>query len=166
MPRAEPVMSVIFPVHLAAFAALRSVSENHGALITIRGRPVASDKDTLSSYQGEIQKLPPAAGMSMHRLRPALLRMMILNIAAILTFSATGESTALLQVTHGAELPYTQTRLREEVPLRFYEPFEIVVADLEDYIPPRLREADVPGLAIALIHNKRVVWSAGFVFPA
>ena len=98
----------------------------------------------------------------MHRLRPALLRMMILNIATILAFSASGESTALLRVTHGAELPYTQTRPREEVPLRFSEPFEIVVADLEDYIPRRLREADVPGLAIALIHNKRVVWSAGF----
>ena len=87
---------------------------------------------------------------------------MILNIAAILAFSATGESTALLQVTHGAEQPYTQTRPGEEVPLRFSEPYEIVVADLENYIPRRLREADVPGLAIALIHNKRVVWSAGF----
>ncbi|MCP4662682.1 MAG: beta-lactamase family protein [bacterium] len=47
-------------------------------------------------------------------------------------------------------------------PLRDIEPVAAVTADLEAYIPERMREADVPGLAIALIHGGEVVWEAGF----
>lgn len=48
------------------------------------------------------------------------------------------------------------------VPLRISEPVDSVVADLESYIPDRMNEAGVPGLAIALIRDGRIVWTDGF----
>ena len=50
----------------------------------------------------------------------------------------------------------------QEPPLRHVEPLAAVVADLEDYIPALMDRAGVPGLAVALIRDGRVVWSAGF----
>jgi len=49
-----------------------------------------------------------------------------------------------------------------EAPLRWSEPAETVIADLQHYIPERMREGDIPGLAIALIHDGKVVWTEGF----
>jgi len=37
-----------------------------------------------------------------------------------------------------------------------------VVSELETYIPQQLEFADVPGLAIALIHDGEIAWEAGF----
>jgi CubicO group peptidase (beta-lactamase class C family) len=50
----------------------------------------------------------------------------------------------------------------QEVPLRVSEPVESVIADLRSYIPDRMNESDVPGLAIALIRNNKIVWTDGF----
>jgi len=50
----------------------------------------------------------------------------------------------------------------QEGALRVSEPVDSVVADLESYIPGQMKEAGVPGLAIALIRNNRVVWTDGF----
>ena len=50
----------------------------------------------------------------------------------------------------------------QEVPLRVSEPIDLVIADLKSYIPNRMNEADVPGLAIALIRNNKIVWTDGF----
>lgn len=47
-------------------------------------------------------------------------------------------------------------------PLRLSEPVEDIVADLEDYIPERMGQDDVPGLSIALVRDGEVVWAAGF----
>ncbi len=49
-----------------------------------------------------------------------------------------------------------------DVPLRVSEPVDSVIADLKSYIPDRMHEAEVPGLAIALIRNNRIVWTDGF----
>jgi CubicO group peptidase (beta-lactamase class C family) len=49
-----------------------------------------------------------------------------------------------------------------EPPLRLSEPVNAVVADLAGYIPERMREADVPGLSIALIRDGQIVWTEGF----
>ncbi len=46
--------------------------------------------------------------------------------------------------------------------LKNEEPIETVIADLKVYIPERMREADIPGLAIALIHDGQIVWTEGF----
>lgn len=50
----------------------------------------------------------------------------------------------------------------QDVPLRVSEPKDVVIADLKSYIPDRMKEADVAGLAIALIRNNQVVWTEGF----
>jgi len=50
----------------------------------------------------------------------------------------------------------------QDVPLRFSEPVDSVIADLKSYIPDRMNESNVPGLAIALIRNNQVVWTEGF----
>lgn len=55
-----------------------------------------------------------------------------------------------------------QQRRPEEPPLRNTEPLEVVVADLETYIPRRMSDSGVPGLAVALIRDGRVAWASGF----
>jgi CubicO group peptidase (beta-lactamase class C family) len=51
---------------------------------------------------------------------------------------------------------------QQELPLRSAEPVDAIVADLESFIPRYLREENVPGLSIALIHDGRVAWTEGF----
>jgi len=50
----------------------------------------------------------------------------------------------------------------QEVPLRLSEPVETIIADLENYIPGYMREAGIPGVAIALIRDGEIVWTEGF----
>jgi CubicO group peptidase (beta-lactamase class C family) len=50
----------------------------------------------------------------------------------------------------------------EEPPLRVAESVSDVVADLEGYVGDRMRRDDVPGLAVALVRDGRMVWSRGF----
>jgi CubicO group peptidase (beta-lactamase class C family) len=49
-----------------------------------------------------------------------------------------------------------------EAPLRVLEPLEAVVADLEAFIPAYMEEQGVPGVAIALVRDGRVVWEKEF----
>jgi CubicO group peptidase (beta-lactamase class C family) len=51
---------------------------------------------------------------------------------------------------------------QQEPPLRFAEPVEAIVADLEGFIPRYMRDENVPGLSIALIHDGKVAWTEGF----
>ena len=51
---------------------------------------------------------------------------------------------------------------QQEPPLRFSEPVDAIVADLERFIPQYMREENIPGLAIALVHDGRVAWTEGF----
>ena len=50
----------------------------------------------------------------------------------------------------------------QKTPLRISEPIDSIIADLKSYIPDRMREADIPGLAIALIRDNKIVWTDGF----
>ena len=47
-------------------------------------------------------------------------------------------------------------------PLRLAEPLSAVVTDLEDYIPERMRQDDIPGLSVALIRDGKILWTEGF----
>jgi CubicO group peptidase (beta-lactamase class C family) len=49
-----------------------------------------------------------------------------------------------------------------EPPLRTSETVSDIIADLEDYIPVQMDLEGVPGLAIALIRDSKVVWAEGF----
>ncbi|MGD9001062.1 MAG: serine hydrolase domain-containing protein, partial [Anaerolineae bacterium] len=51
---------------------------------------------------------------------------------------------------------------QQELPLRSAQPVDAIVADLESFIPRYMREENVPGLSIALIHDGRVAWTGGF----
>lgn len=62
----------------------------------------------------------------------------------------------------GKDATHAATAFEPEPPLRLSEPVDAVVADLAAYIPERMREADVPGLSIALIRDGEVVWIKGF----
>lgn len=52
--------------------------------------------------------------------------------------------------------------LAQDVPLRVSEPVEVVIADLKSYIPARMKEAEIPGLSVALIRHNQIVWTEGF----
>ena len=58
--------------------------------------------------------------------------------------------------------PSAAEKSPQEPPLRVSEPVDVVVADLKSYIPVRMDEEDIPGLAIALIRDGKVAWTAGF----
>ena len=49
-----------------------------------------------------------------------------------------------------------------DAPLRVDEPLDAVVADLEGFVPAYMKEQGVPGVAIALVRDGRVVWTEGF----
>ncbi len=55
-----------------------------------------------------------------------------------------------------------QQHTPQEPPLRHTEPLDAVVADLERYIPERMESSGIPGLAIALVRDGQVAWTAGF----
>ena len=55
-----------------------------------------------------------------------------------------------------------ETEADQELSLRISEPVNAVIADLESYIPDRMEEVGVPGLAIALIRGNQIVWTDGF----
>ncbi len=50
----------------------------------------------------------------------------------------------------------------QELSLRLVEPVEDVITDLKSYIPQRMYEGGIPGLAIALIWDGRITWAEGF----
>jgi CubicO group peptidase (beta-lactamase class C family) len=52
--------------------------------------------------------------------------------------------------------------VQQELPLRSAEPVDVIVADLESFIPRYMRQENVPGVSIALIHDGRVAWTEGF----
>jgi len=68
----------------------------------------------------------------------------------------------LVTVVYGQPATLAVTPSWQELPLRQSEPVETVVADLKSYIPEYMREEDIPGVAIALICDGKVVWTEGF----
>lgn len=81
-------------------------------------------------------------------------------LAMLLGLTACG--TKAMPTTTEQKQTATPTEGALEPPLRLLEPVETVIADLEHYIPERMRKGDIPGLAIALIHDGEMVWTKGF----
>jgi len=65
-------------------------------------------------------------------------------------------------VAYGQTVTLAATPSWQERPLRLSEPVEAIVIDLEKYIPEYIHEKDIPGVAIALIRDGKVVWTEGF----
>ena len=57
---------------------------------------------------------------------------------------------------------FGSSALSQSFSLRISEPVDSVIADLKTYIPNCMFEADVPGLAITLIRDNKIVWTEGF----
>jgi len=72
-----------------------------------------------------------------------------LGLAALVVLLACGGQTAASVAQQG-------------MPLRFAEPVDVIVADLEGFVPQYMREERVPGVSIALIHDGRVAWTEAF----
>ena len=66
-------------------------------------------------------------------------------------------------VTLGQATTLAATPSEQEPPLRLSEPTEVIVADLENYIPDYMQENNIPGVAIALIRDGEIVWTEGSV---
>jgi CubicO group peptidase (beta-lactamase class C family) len=71
--------------------------------------------------------------------------------AIVLGTVAFGQATAL-----------AATPSKQEPPLRLSEPTDVIVADLESYIPDYMQDKNIPGVAIALIRDDEIVWTEGF----
>jgi CubicO group peptidase (beta-lactamase class C family) len=54
------------------------------------------------------------------------------------------------------------TPSKQEPPLRLSEPTDVIIADLESYIPDYMQDKNIPGVAIALIRDGEVAWTRGF----
>ena len=82
---------------------------------------------------------------------------MNLQIKSLLLFLFVIQIQAYGQQNEVISNPFPQ-----EKPLRIIEPVDSVVADLKTYIPQRMKEANVPGIAIALIRDYQIVGTEGF----
>ncbi len=72
-------------------------------------------------------------------------------LAMVTGMAACGQAAALAAITSG-----------QEPPLRLSEPTDVIIADLESYIPDYMQEKNIPGVAIALIRDDKIVWTEGF----
>ena len=77
-------------------------------------------------------------------------------------FSLALSALVLGTVTFGQVTTLAATPSRQEPPLRLSEPTDVIVADLENYIPDYMQENRIPGVAIALIRDGKIVWTEGF----
>jgi CubicO group peptidase (beta-lactamase class C family) len=67
-----------------------------------------------------------------------------------------------IAVLLSAGIPSTASTGQAVAPLRIHEPLEAVVADLEAFIPAYMERESVPGVAIALVRDGRVVWTGEY----
>jgi len=72
-------------------------------------------------------------------------------LVVLLGVAAYGQAAALAAISSG-----------QEPPLRLSEPTDVIIADLESYIPDYVQEKNIPGVAIALIRDDQIVWTEGF----
>jgi CubicO group peptidase (beta-lactamase class C family) len=68
----------------------------------------------------------------------------------------------LAMAAYGQAATFAQPPSGQGQPLRLSAPVEAIIADLEGYIPEYIREENIPGVAIALIRDGEIQWTAGF----
>lgn len=68
----------------------------------------------------------------------------------------------LVLITLCVSSALAQPHTAQEPPLRHTEALDVIIADLESYIPARMDSAGVPGLALALVREGQVAYAAGF----
>ncbi len=68
----------------------------------------------------------------------------------------------LSQVVFGQDITESNTPFRQELPLRFSEPLDAIITDLEIFIPNYMKNENIPGVQIALIQDGIIAWTEGF----
>ncbi|MFQ5571346.1 MAG: serine hydrolase [Rhodothermales bacterium] len=85
-----------------------------------------------------------------------------IRVLGVLVWFLANQSAFAATGIRAVPSPPRSIQSQQEPPLRHEEPVDTVIADLKGYIPERMRQAEVPGLSIALIRGGQVVWAAGF----
>jgi len=85
---------------------------------------------------------------------PMLKLRILASMALLIVLLGTGASSQVRALA--ASVPASQP------PLRTSEPVGDIVADLEKFIPSHMDQQGIPGVAVALIRDGKVVWADGF----
>ena len=68
----------------------------------------------------------------------------------------------LSEVVFSQDITVSNTPLKQELPLRFSEPLDTIITDLEIFIPNYMKNENIPGVQIALIQDGIIAWTEGF----
>ena len=71
-------------------------------------------------------------------------------------------AVALFEVAFSQDITESNTPFKQESPLRFSEPIDNIITDLEIFIPNYMKNENVPGVQIALIQDGIIAWTEGF----
>ena len=65
-------------------------------------------------------------------------------------------------IVFGQDITESSTPFKQELSLRFSEPLDAVISDLETFIPNYMKNENIPGVQIALIKDGIIAWTGGF----
>lgn len=68
----------------------------------------------------------------------------------------------LSEVVFSQDITESNTPFKQELPLRFSEPLDAIITDLEIFIPNYMKNENIPGVQIALIQDGIITWTEGF----
>ena len=71
-------------------------------------------------------------------------------------------AVALFEVAFSQDITESNTPFKQESPLRFSEPIDNIITDLEIFIPNYMKDENIPGVQIALIQDGIIAWTEGF----
>lgn len=71
-------------------------------------------------------------------------------------------AVVLFEIVTCQGIAKSNTPFEQESPLRFSEPIDIIIKDLEIFIPNYMKNENVPGVQIALIQDGIIAWTKGF----
>ena len=71
-------------------------------------------------------------------------------------------AVVLFAVVSSQDIAKSNTPFNHESPLRFSEPIENIITDIEIFIPNYMKNENIPGVQIALIQDGIIAWTEGF----
>jgi CubicO group peptidase (beta-lactamase class C family) len=71
-------------------------------------------------------------------------------------------AVVLFEVAFSQDMTESNTPFMQESPLRFSEPIDNIITDLEIFIPNYMKNENIPGVQIALIQDGIITWTKGF----
>ena len=71
-------------------------------------------------------------------------------------------AVVLFEVVFSQDMTESNTPFKQELPLRFSEPLDTIITDLEIFIPNYMKNENIPGVQIALIQDGIIAWTEGF----